>query len=83
MRVEDARRCDALRRSLAVEAADPLPGARVTVEPDADRCVFILRVAADDLVHLRAATNSYLKWLKAADGAIAARAENTGEKRTE
>jgi tRNA threonylcarbamoyladenosine modification (KEOPS) complex Pcc1 subunit len=68
----DARQIEALRGALAVEADDPLGGARVKVAPGKAAGAFVLEIEADDLAHLRAATNSYLKWLAAAHGAIAA-----------
>lgn len=64
---------DALCKALAVEAGDPLGGADVRVAPvPDDRSAFTIHVTAMDLVHLRAAVNSFLKWLAAADDSLGA-----------
>lgn len=71
------QQADALCKSLAIEAGDPLGGADVRVEPDPeDKTVFTIHVTAADLVHLRAATNSFLKWLAAADDSLDASRSN-------
>ena len=61
----------ALAVSLDVEARDPLPRASVRVDP-AEGATFRIHVEAEDLATLRAASNSFLKWAMAADGALAA-----------
>ncbi len=66
---DDLLEAEALARALAVEAADPLPGARATIQRDV-AAGFAIHIEAADLAHLRAATNSYLKWLGAAHGAL-------------
>lgn len=64
-------RRDALCESLEVEAGDPLGGAHVRLVKDSgDSRVFAIEIEAVDLVHLRAATNSFLKWLQAADATL-------------
>lgn len=73
VRASSREQASALCRALAIEAGDPLGGADVRVEPEPDDgSVFTIHVTAADLVHLRAATNSFLKWLAAADDSLAA-----------
>lgn len=51
-----------LRRALAPEAGHALPGATVTLrKTDGGRALGV-RIEADSLRALRAATNSYLRW---------------------
>lgn len=71
VRATSHERAEALRRALEVEADDPLGGAEVRLEAGPrDEPLFTIHIAAVDPVHLRAATNSLLKWLKAADASI-------------
>jgi tRNA threonylcarbamoyladenosine modification (KEOPS) complex Pcc1 subunit len=69
---KSVRHADALSRALDVEARDPLGGAQVRVARLDEGSVFTLEIDAVDLVHLRAAINSMLKWLDAADASLRA-----------
>ncbi|MBW3581879.1 MAG: hypothetical protein KY455_02165 [Euryarchaeota archaeon] len=65
---EEAR---ALATSLDVEASDPLPRATVrVVPPEQGAASFRIEVDAEDVATLRAASNSFLKWLSAADASL-------------
>lgn len=61
----------ALATSLEVEASDPLPRATVRVfAPEEGAAAFTIEVVAEDVATLRAASNSFLKWLSAADASL-------------
>ena len=62
---------EALHGALAVDADDGLGGSVISLEPDpTDRTVFRIRITSEAVGSLRAATNSFLKRLKAAAGTL-------------
>ena len=74
VRCGDAGTASALRGALEPESEDSLGGVVIRVEKGTDPDGFLLVVTAPALPALRAATNSLLKRLKAADAALDASA---------
>ena len=72
----DPRDAAALSGAIQVEAEDPLPRADVCVAGlDREAGVFLVTIRAEEPAYFRAALNSYLKWLQAADGGLEATRE--------
>lgn len=73
VRCHDAQDAEAAMAALAVDLDDGLGGSRVAVAIDAaDAAVVVLTIDSDEVGHLRAATNSFLKRLLAAEATLSA-----------
>lgn len=64
IRMTDCGRSEFLARTLKPETVREIPRTKVEVDAEGDR--LLINVAAEDVNALRAALNSYIRWLKLA-----------------